>query len=58
MDSTATQGAGLRERKKLATKQALALAAMQLAPMVHIGPSCRMLQRVVCPARHLRHARR
>jgi AcrR family transcriptional regulator len=31
MDSTATQGAGLRERKKLATKQALALAAMQLA---------------------------
>jgi tape measure domain-containing protein len=31
MDSTATQGAGRRERKKLATKQALALAAMQLA---------------------------
>ena len=31
MDSTATQGAGLRERKKLATKQALALAALQLA---------------------------
>ena len=33
MDSTTTQtaGAGLRERKKLATKQALALAAMQLA---------------------------
>src|ERR1700733_5502451 len=31
MASTATQGAGLRERKKLATKQALALAAMQLA---------------------------
>jgi tape measure domain-containing protein len=31
MDSTATQGAGLRERKKLATKQALALTAMQLA---------------------------
>jgi AcrR family transcriptional regulator len=33
MDSTTTQtaGAGLRERKKLATKQALAFAAMQLA---------------------------
>ena len=33
MDSTTTQtaSAGLRERKKLATKQALALAAMQLA---------------------------
>jgi AcrR family transcriptional regulator len=33
MDSTATQsaGPGLRERKKLETKQALALAAMQLA---------------------------
>jgi AcrR family transcriptional regulator len=33
MDSTTTQtaGAGLRERKKLATKQALALAAMRLA---------------------------
>ena len=31
MDSTATQGAGLRERKKLATKHALALTAMQLA---------------------------
>jgi len=31
MDSTATQGAGRRERKKLATKQALALTAMQLA---------------------------
>jgi AcrR family transcriptional regulator len=33
MDSTTTQtaGVGLRERKKLATKQALALAAMRLA---------------------------
>jgi AcrR family transcriptional regulator len=31
MDSTATHGAGLRERKKLATKHALALTAMQLA---------------------------
>jgi AcrR family transcriptional regulator len=33
MDTTTTQagGPGLRERKKLATKQALALAAMQLA---------------------------
>ena len=33
MDSTTTQtaGEGLRERKKLATKQALAFAAMQLA---------------------------
>ena len=33
MDSTTTQtaSAGLRERKKLATKQALALAAMKLA---------------------------
>ena len=33
MDSTTTQtaGAGLRERKKLATKQALAWAAMRLA---------------------------
>jgi AcrR family transcriptional regulator len=31
MDSTTQHSAGLRERKKLATKQALALAAMQLA---------------------------
>jgi AcrR family transcriptional regulator len=31
MDGTTTHGGGLRERKKLATKQALALTAMQLA---------------------------
>jgi AcrR family transcriptional regulator len=31
MDSTTTHSAGLRERKKLATKQALALAAVRLA---------------------------